>query len=97
MAEYNVMADEVAVHDKTLAANVVDAVNFARDPQFVEILSDGAAKVYVTVDGTEPTVGGGNGYILPAVPCARRLTHGGNPRAVRLISAGTPMYSVTAV
>lgn len=94
MAVYNVGTGKVGVHDKTLAANVVDAVNFADDPGEVEIVSDGAAKLYVTVDGTAPTVSGDATYLLPAVPCSRVIAHPGDPRAVKLISVGTPVYSV---
>jgi hypothetical protein len=85
------------VHDKTLAANVADAVNFTDDPGSVEVVSDGAAKLYVTVDGSTPAVSGDTTYLLPAVPCSRTIPHPGSPRAVKLISAGTPMYSVMLV
>lgn len=94
MAVYDVGTGKVGVHDKALAANVMDAVNFADDPGAVEVVSDGAAKVYVSVDGSAATVGGANTYLLPAVACSRVIEHPGDPRAVKLISAGTPVYSV---
>lgn len=94
MAVYSVAAGMVGVHAKTLVANTIDAVNFATDPQHVEVVSDGAAAIYVSVDGVDPTVAGANTYVLPAAVCARTIPHGGSPHAVKLISAGTPTYSV---
>lgn len=96
MAAYTVPAGKIAVHNKTLVANVVDAVSFERDPDQVEVLTDGAAVLYVTTNGTTPTIGGQDCWIIPAVACARVIPHNGN-QAVRLLSAGTPKYSVTAV
>jgi hypothetical protein len=97
VATYSVAAGALAVHDKTLAANVTDSVSFAQDPQAVEVLTDGAAKMYVTVDGSEPTVSGANTYLLLALPGARRITHPSDGSPVKLRSAGTPTYSVTGV
>ncbi len=95
MAAYNIPAAKRAAHSKTLAAGVADAVSFETDPRTVEILTDGAAALFVTVDGSVPAVNGDNCYILPAFPCVRVIAHGGD-QPVRLISAGTPTYSVTA-
>jgi hypothetical protein len=97
MAIYTVATGMVGVHAKTLVANTLDAVNFTDDPNTVEIVSDGAAAIYVSVDGVNATVAGANTYVLPAVACSRTIPHPGNPRAVKLISAGTPVYSVMAV
>ena len=97
MADYSIAADARAVHNKTLVATTVDTVTCARDPRAVEILSDGAAKIYVTVDGSTPTVGGTKTWIVPAVPCARVIPHDRADAPVKLISPGTPTYSVTVV
>lgn len=96
MASYLIGEDKLAVHDKTLVASTVDTVTFFDAPREVEILSDGAAKIYVTTNGVTPTVGGDVTRILPASPCARtiRMESG---KAVKLISVGTPTYSVTRV
>jgi hypothetical protein len=94
MAKYTVAAGQVGAHDKTLAANVVDSVSFEDADHFgyAEVLSDGTAAIYVSVDGTDPTVSGSNTYIVPAIASARVVPVGEKP--VKLISAGTPTYSV---
>jgi len=95
MASYAVADDEVAKH-ATLVASTVDTVTFDPDPEYVEVASrDGAAEIYFTTDGSTPTVGGQNCYVVPAFPSARTARHGATGGAVKLISSGTPAYSVT--
>lgn len=94
MADYTVGEDKLAAHDKTLAASTVDTVTFFDAPSSVEVLSDGAAKIYVTTDGSAPTVGGDGTRIIPDSPCARMIGMESG-KAVKLVSAGTPTYSVT--
>jgi hypothetical protein len=94
MANYTAALSAV---DKTLGASTVDTVTFDHDCERVEVLSDGAAKLYFTVDGTAPSVGGQNTYVLPAGAANSKIVQvptAGNT-AVKLISSGTPMYSVT--
>lgn len=89
-----------AVHAKTLVAATVDTVTLSRPCRQVEVLShDGAAAIYFTVDDSTPTVAGGNTFALPATPCALEVDTADNqpPTVVKLISSGTPTYSVTAV
>ncbi len=80
----------------TLAANVVSTVTLGSDASKVEILNvTGTAEVYVTVDGSTPTVGGNGSWVLPAAIGSIEL----QPRTsgntvVKLISAGTPRVSV---
>jgi hypothetical protein len=95
MAVHNIPEGGFAVHDKQLTANTVDTVNFSHDPQKVEVLSDGTAEIYVTVDGSDPTVGGASTYKLPARPCVRVISHVSRIKPVKLISSGTPTYSVS--
>jgi hypothetical protein len=110
MATYTVASGQLAIHAKTLAANAVDTVTFtigdphggagwANVPKQVEILSDGAADIYVTVDGSAPTVGGQNCYRLPAFAGATVIdVEDADPQdavLVKMISAGTPEYSVS--
>jgi hypothetical protein len=96
VASYTVAADLHGAYAKTLVANTVDTVTFTDDIDRVEITSNGAAAVYVTVDGTTPTVAGAGTFELPAGAASVREiavpTAGGT--VVKLISAGTPVYSV---
>lgn len=110
MTTYTVAPGQVAVHAKTLAAGTVDTVQFtigdphsgagwANVPKLVEILSDGAADIYVTVDGTAPTIGGQNCFRLPAFAGATVLdvrdANLEDAVLIKMISAGTPEYSVS--
>jgi hypothetical protein len=96
VASYTVAADLHGAYAKTLVANTVDTVTFTDDIDRVEVTSNGAAAVYVTVDGTTPTVAGAGTFELPAGAASVREiavpTAGGT--VVKLISAGTPVYSV---
>lgn len=82
----------------TLAAATVDTVTFALDFDQVEVINrDGAAEIFFTVDGSAPTVGGANCFLLPASVGAAIVgvpTNG--PTVVKLISTGTPAYGVAA-
>ena len=93
MADYTVGEDEVAVHNKTLVASAVDTVTFFDALEAIEVISDGAAKIYVTTDGSAPTVAGANTRVIPATICARviRMSSG---KSVKLISSGSPTYSI---
>lgn len=101
MASYTVSAGAIGKHDKTLVASTVDTVTFADDLDRVEIGSDGVAAIFVTVDGSTPTVSGDSTYKIPALASssAGKLgvfrtievpTAGGT--VVKLISSGTPVY-----
>ncbi len=109
MASYTVSVSEVGAHAKTLVAATVDTVTFtlgstsspgwANVPKRVEILTDGADDIYVTVDGSAPTVAGANCWRVPAIQGSTVLSVvDSNPYdavVVKLISAGTPEYSVS--
>ena len=99
MASYSVAATERAAHAKTLTAATVDTVTFDADFSSIEVIShDGAAAIYFTVDGTTPTVGGANTYFIPAAVASREVKVGtAGDTAVKLISSGTPTYSVQGV
>lgn len=93
MGDYT--AAPIGVYAKTLDADAVDVVRFDTGIDEIEIFSDGAAAIYVTVDGSAPSVEGGDCYELPAMTCTRVIAIGSNDAAtVKLISAGTPMYSI---
>lgn len=65
---------------------------------------DGADKIYFQVlsnanSSTVPTVAGNDCEVLPAVPGSMTVplpTEGGDPVLVKMISSGTPVYSVRA-
>ena len=97
MASYTVASGEVGAHAKTLAAATADTVTFTDDVSKVEVVTDGAAALYVRVDGTAPTVGGAASHYLPAFASAKEITVPLSDEGtveVKLISAGTPTYSV---
>lgn len=98
MATINLTASETSA-TATLSADTVDTVNFTQFTPYVEITTDGAALMYVTVDGSTPTVGGKATRVLPASPSTRTIRLGpgrGKTAAIKLISAGTPTYWVSA-
>jgi hypothetical protein len=100
MAAYTVAAAKIGAYAKLAVASTVDSVTFAEDVQEVEIISDGAAALYVTVDGSTPTVAGANTWILPAGALTTRTLRaqvGNSGTVVKLISSGAPTYSVSRV
>lgn len=96
MANYTVGAGEIGAHAKTLTPNTVDTVVFDDDLAYVEVVSDGAADLYFTVDGAPaPTVGAAGAHYMPALPCSRVVQSiGDGGTTVRLISTGSVKYSV---
>lgn len=95
MAAYTVAEGKVGAHAKTLVADTADSVTFADDLPAVEVVSDGAAALYFTTDDSTPTVGGPNTHLLPAAVSRRTVkVAGAGDTVVKLISAGTPTYSV---
>lgn len=89
---------------KALTVDVADPrpgnLSFADPPKpRVEVLNvDGAAAVYFTTNGTDPTVGGDGCHVLPAAIGAVEVNDetAGSTSVVKLISAGTPKVSVRA-
>lgn len=96
MAAYPVAAGEHGAYAKTLAASVVDTVTFAYDADYIEVWGDGTSAIYFTTDGSTPTVAGANTWELPVgVASSRAVEVGtGGGTVVKVISAGTPKYSV---
>jgi hypothetical protein len=90
-------ADERGAYGIALSAATVDTVTFAEAVSAVEVISDGTAAIYVTVDGTAPTSKGKKTYEIPAAgsTLARTIKGNGNLTQVKLLSAGTPTYSVS--
>lgn len=85
-----------------VAPNIYKVENYAVENYFlsVEVVNvDGTAAVYFTKDGTTPTVGGDNTYVLPAVVGASILIGLGHTASITLkaISSGTPQVMVRGV
>ncbi len=97
MASYPVAEGERGVHAKTTVADTMDTVTFADDCREVEVMSDGAAPLYVTVDGPDATVAGPDTDVLPLGGNSARVIKSweSGPTVVCLISAGVVTYSVT--
>lgn len=93
MATYSVA---IAKHP-TLAANTVDQVTITGGGQAdVEVLNrDPAADIYFTTDGSVPTVGGDNCYVVRAGQALQRSVPIAAATVVKLISASAAPYSVT--
>lgn len=83
----------------TLVANTVSTVTLDGNYNQVEVLNvDGAAAIYFTVDGADPTVEGNGCHVLPAA--IGGLTADAPayaPPVVKLISIGTPKVSVRGI
>lgn len=98
MASYSVASGEVAAYSKTLVASTVDTVTFTDDRFQIRVHNDtGTAAIHFTVDGSTPTVNGATTYRVPAFAgaYAEVTTQGGSgTEVVKLISSGTPTYSV---
>lgn len=97
MASHTIAAGAVAKHDVTLVASTVDTFTFAVDVDTVQIISNGAAAAYYTLDGSTPTVSGANCFALPASAGAvvdERQPKSGDVTVVKVISSGTPVISV---
>jgi len=92
---YTVPAGHVGVYAKALVASTVDTVTFtATDVAAVNIITDGAAAIYVTFDGTTPTVAGTATWLVPATAGRYSFApHTAGATVVKLISSGTPTYS----
>jgi hypothetical protein len=83
-----------------LTAATVDQVTLTDYFEAVEVVNlDGAAEIYILVDGTtNPTVGGDNCNVIPAAMGSIILpTDPDASSVVRLISSGTPRYHVRGV
>lgn len=81
----------------TLVAATVDTVTLS-EFSVVEVLNrDGVAAIYFTTDGSTPTVAGDNTQVLPAAVGGVQVStiNISGTNVVKLISAGTPSYSVT--
>lgn len=86
----------------TLTANTVSTFTLDWPAHLVEIVNvDGAgsAAVYVSLDGTAPTVAGAGFHVLPGTIGSVEVgpTASGGIRTVKVISSGTPAVSVRVI
>lgn len=96
MTSYEVGAAEVGVHSKTLAAGVVDSVTFAEDLREIEVMTSGASDIFVSFGDVVPTVNGNQCFRIQSLVGSVVLpVKQSGPTKVNLISAGTPVYSVS--
>jgi uncharacterized protein YjlB len=96
MSVHKVARGAVGAYELKLVAATPDTVEFASNLSSVEVVSDGSAAIYFTVDGDAPTVKGGDCFYLPAgAICSREVESKTNASTiVQVISPGTPTYSV---
>lgn len=96
MTAYAIAEDEVAAWSKTLAAATVDTVTFTdRHVATVRVYRESGAAIFFTTDGTVPTVNGAHCHRVPAdLPYVDVDVDTGGATVVKLISSGTPTYSV---
>lgn len=90
MASYSV---DKAKH-ATLVASTVDTITFTSDspgPLCKVSNWSASAVIYCRIDGTDPTVAGDNTYRIGSGSFITLLPRG---NAVKVISSGTPDYSV---
>lgn len=95
MASLTVAAGEQGVYEQALVASTVDTVTVSAARR-VLIIGSGTEAIYVTVDGSAPTVGAKTAYHLPKGAVASlTLDATSSPDiVVKLISSSTPAYSV---
>ncbi len=94
MANYSVNRAKHA----TLVAATVDTVSFVSATAEVEVVNRGTDDIYYTVDGSTPTVGGDDTYIVRGGEAVGAPKNFVNPLVaqVKLMSSGSPAYSVEA-
>ena len=92
---YTVAAGAVAKHGVTLVANDVITVTFTDNVKTIEIISDGVAAAFYSLDKSTPAVNGANCYILPAGTVSVDVRNAASSTdTVKIISSGTPTISV---
>lgn len=86
------------VHGTLVAATVTTVTLTDLEYEQLEVMNvDGAAAIYFRVDGVSPTVAGDDCEVIPATISVLRVATPSVDNEVRLISAGTPKYSVRGI
>lgn len=87
----------------TLSANTVDTITLSAWSRYVLVINKSSDIIYATTDGTAPTVAGDDTYCVPSNSSKLLFNEGVEPEpalgvtagtVVKLISSGTPAYSV---
>ena len=93
MASYSAVR---AAH-ATLVATTVDTVTLTGSYARVEVRNRSTGDIFLTLDGSTPTVAGNETLVVPAnsVGSFPNVAGISAPVTVKLISSGTPAYSVT--
>ena len=98
MANHTVASGDIGTAEITLTASTVDTVTFSSKIDYVEIYTDGAAAVWYTLNGDNPTVGGADCFYLPATQATDLkpvgTMRGSTTSTIKLISAGTPKLRI---
>lgn len=97
MTAYTVPSGHIAAHAKTLVASTQDTVTFTgADLTEVEIFTSGTAAIYVRIGTGSATVAGTDCWQVPAVAGSSTLpVRTSGDTVIKLISSGTPTYSVS--
>lgn len=95
MKTVTITREQVAAHHLTITDEPT-RVTILGLPFTVEIISDGAADVWYTLDETEPQPRGERCYLMPAGGRSvdERATNGRSQLAVTLIAEGTAVVSI---
>lgn len=79
----------------TLVAATPATATLAGNAKFIEVVARGTGDIFFTIDGTTPTVAGDDMFVCPQGGSVRvRLNDRDGSVDVKLISSGTPGYSV---
>jgi hypothetical protein len=96
MTNYTIASTEIAANNKALVASTEDKVTFTRDVRTARVTNlTGSAAIYFTIDNTAATVAGANCYVIPAAVGSVEVNMPDDSDVIRLISSGTPSYSVS--
>jgi len=78
----------------TLVATTVSTVEITGNHENLVVVNHGTDAIYFTVDGSTPTVAGDDTFVCLGGGYANAEARGSGPYSVKLISAGTPAFSV---
>lgn len=98
MASHPVATGKIGTGLQTTVANTADQCPFADNFDYVEVISDGAFDLWVTVSGVDPATPFDLAWRLPAGQRSARYipTFGSSPD-VRLKAPGIVIYSITGI